>query len=67
MGILGTPLAALIGFVVGVLVLMSVGLLVFDNYEYFIGSDGLPGIIGGVLMLGCTIGGALAPWWPRKK
>ncbi len=64
--ILATPLTVFLGFVAGLLILMSSGLLLFDNYEYFMASDGPPLILGIVVMLGSTIGGALAPWWTRK-
>ena len=65
--ILGTPLTTLLGFVSGLLFVMTGGLLLFDNYEYFLGSEGLPGVIGIIVILGCSLGGALAPWLPRKS
>ena len=55
------------GFVSGFLLIVTAGLVTFDNYEYFVGSDGLPGVIGIIVILGCTILGAFAPWLPRKS
>ena len=67
MQILGTPLTALLGLASGFILVITAGLLLFDNYEFFLGSEGVPGVTGIVVILGCTIAGAIAPWLRRKS
>jgi hypothetical protein len=60
-----TPVGGLVGFVAGITAAMSLGLNLYDNYEYFTpfpASPALPTVIGMILCYGGAAIGLVAPW-----
>jgi hypothetical protein len=60
-----TPIGGLVGFAAGVVAAMSLGLNLYDNYEYFTpvpASPLLPAVIGMILCYGGAAVGLAGPW-----